>query len=316
MISYGFFNSVNGDRLYNAETFNRYFEGLISKDGVFDTVGNGFKVSSGGGLSVNVENGKALVNYRWVINDATETMTLSTAHTLLPRWDMITLRWDSSTRDITLKLTTGTPASSPLKPTPVRSVSVYEIVLAYVYVAAGASVITNAYITDTRFDSSLCGIVTGLINQVDTSTLYNQYLAKFNAIESQLVAWENAQKAQFESWFSTLVNKLQINTYIERAQANYTVTDELWYIQIPNELNYTTSDMLDVYINGVLCVLGVDYAIQENEIEGGYMVKFTDNLQGSTVDQLITFISTRSVIGWEALTDQNVVLTDGVDTLK
>ena len=45
----GFFNSVNGDRLYNADQMSHIFEGLIT-DGVYESVGNKLAVQPNSGL--------------------------------------------------------------------------------------------------------------------------------------------------------------------------------------------------------------------------------------------------------------------------
>ena len=48
MLTSGFFNSVDGDRKYNAEQMSQMFEGLIG-DGIFESVGGKFKVSANSG---------------------------------------------------------------------------------------------------------------------------------------------------------------------------------------------------------------------------------------------------------------------------
>lgn len=299
MITYGFFNAVDGDRKYDAATFNTFFEGLIAANGIFENVENGFRVRAAGGLNVNVESGKAIVNGYWVKNNATEVLTLATAHNLLGRYDMVTLRWSSNERAISLNVTTGTPASTPIKPVPIQNEpGTHEIALAYIYVGPNASTITPANITDTRYSTALCGMIHGLIEQVDTSTLYNQYAAQFEALSGSMKTWQDAQQAAFESWLSALTEQLQVNTYIEKTQANYIVTSEKWYIQIPEQVDYQTTDILDVFINGIFCVENLDYTIEENEVEGGYMVRFVNSLQASNdPSQTVTFRCLKSKIG-------------------
>lgn len=38
-VTYGFFNSVNGDRKYNADQMSSYFDGLVT-DGVYEKIGD------------------------------------------------------------------------------------------------------------------------------------------------------------------------------------------------------------------------------------------------------------------------------------
>ena len=54
----GFYNSVNGDRKYDADAFGRLFEGVI-RDGVFLSVGDQFKVSLDSGMRLRIGTGKA-----------------------------------------------------------------------------------------------------------------------------------------------------------------------------------------------------------------------------------------------------------------
>lgn len=58
-ISSGFYNSVNGDRTYDADQFGSLFDGIIAP-GVFPNVGDKFRVRpTNNGMSVYVGAGKA-----------------------------------------------------------------------------------------------------------------------------------------------------------------------------------------------------------------------------------------------------------------
>lgn len=86
-----------------------------------------------------------------VYNDATATLGITTADPTNPRIDLVcaTVRdayYSGAFNDVILQVVAGTPAGSPVAPSlPANSIS-----LATVAVAAGASSITNANITDTR----------------------------------------------------------------------------------------------------------------------------------------------------------------------
>ena len=56
--TYGFFNSLNGDRKYTAEQLSSIFDGLIT-DGVFDSIGDILATVPGSGMQVIVKSGKA-----------------------------------------------------------------------------------------------------------------------------------------------------------------------------------------------------------------------------------------------------------------
>lgn len=163
MLTYGFFNSVNGDRVYNAETIGNMFKGLIS-DGIYKSVGDSFVVQPSSGLTLSVGSGRAVVSERWVENDAAITIALNAAHVTLNRYTAIVLRRDLTNRQITLEMIDGTPAASPAKPSIVRTDTLYDICLAYVYVGAGANTITSADIEDARGDVDVCGYVHMLVS--------------------------------------------------------------------------------------------------------------------------------------------------------
>lgn len=84
-------------------------------------------------------------------NDATATATITTADATNPRIDKICITvsdayYTGSLNQVAINVVAGTPAGSPVAPaTPTNS-----LVLATVAVAAGATVITNANITDDR----------------------------------------------------------------------------------------------------------------------------------------------------------------------
>lgn len=298
MITSGFFESVGTDRPYGVDSFNTFFEGLITPNGIFNNVGGGFAVapSGGGNLQINVADGKALVNHHWVRSDAIEVLTLDTAHNLFDRYDMITLRWNNTTRNITLEVTKGTASSENTRPEPIRTTNQYEIVLAYVCVKANAKSISNLDVFDCRFDSDICGIIATLIKDVSTSGLYRQFAAHFQKLADEMKTWQEAQKTAYNEWFDTLTSNLTVNNHLERTRVNFLTTraDGTQYIDVPDTLGYVDGDILDVYYNGVLLVEGVDYDLMMNEVENVPMIFiYTDVPQGN----MITFYCTKCKVG-------------------
>lgn len=270
----GFYNSLNGDRRYNSEQISSMFEGLLS-DGVFERVDNAFIVTPSSGLTLSIGSGRAWVKNKWAKNDANITITLNPAHVTLNRYTAIVLRNDFTTRDITLEMIDGANASSPTKPSIVRNASMYDLCLAYVYVGAGATNITQANITDMRPDNTVCGWVTGLIQQVDTSQLFLQYQTAYEEFFEQLESWkdtqetdfgswETAQKTAFDTWFAALTEKLQVNTYIEQ----YHKFVQIAYSDSKNvPLNmtgytYNADDVFLIAINGLTATEEEDYIIE------------------------------------------------------
>lgn len=290
-VTYGFFNSLNQDRLYNADQMSEYFKGLIS-DGVFESVGNALQVTADSGMSVNVQTGRAIIDCKWIDNDALASVTITQAHPTLNRYSAVVIRLDRTNRLMEFATVDGTPASTPTKPSMTNTSQIVELCLAYIYVGAGVTAITAADIQDTR-SSGLCGWVTGIIQQVDTSTLFNQYVAAYEQNLANMQAWEQAQKEQFQSWFSTLTDQLLVNTHNERNYADVITQTETRYVNFPAALDYEEGDIIDVYINGVY-LSPTEYTIMENEVDEVYMIRTTNALDAGNV---VNFSCIKSVIG-------------------
>lgn len=154
-ITSGYFNSVNGDRKYNADQMSEYFEGIIN-EGVCQHIGGGLAVTAGTGLTVSVATGKAFIGQKWIKNDAAMTLTITTAADQA-RIDAVVLRRNTTNRVCEIAVKTGTPSASPSAPAMTRTSTTYEMALAYVNVAAGATSVT---VTDKRADTTVCGWAT------------------------------------------------------------------------------------------------------------------------------------------------------------
>src|SRR5689334_7837034 len=117
-VTYGFYDSLSGDRKYNALQMGRMFEGMIT-DGIFETIGTQLLVSATTGMVLSVGAGRAWFNFTWTLNDAPITVTIPTAEVALNRIDTVVLEINSDvgTRANTIKVIKGTPASSPVAPT-------------------------------------------------------------------------------------------------------------------------------------------------------------------------------------------------------
>ena len=198
-ITYGFFDAVYDsstgtyDRTYTAEQMSMYFKGLVS-DGVVANVGGQLQVATSSGMKVQVKTGRMFIDSRWMQNDSALTLTIPAAHATLGRKDAIIVRLDYTNRKISIIVKAGTAAASPTAPTVTRSSSLYEMKLAEITVDAGATAITAANITDTRQDQNVCGYVTGLVDQIDTATIWAQL------------------EASFDEWFADVKGKLDGDT--------------------------------------------------------------------------------------------------------
>lgn len=184
----GFFDAyaVDGkyDRAYLAADFARYFAAFIG-NGVYGGKANELIVrqKESANMSVRVASGQAYINGYHYENDSDEhTLTIDTADGVLDRIDLIVLRWFNDERVIRLAVKRGGAALKPVAPALQRDADFYELLLAEVYVKAGATSITQADITDRRLDKSVCGFVQGVVQQFDTTELgvqLNSFIKKF-----------------------------------------------------------------------------------------------------------------------------------------
>lgn len=188
--SYGFYNSLNGDRKYDSEDLNRMFDGVIT-DGVLGSVGDTFAVKAGSGNTVNVSSGRAWFDHTWSYNDAPMPITCNNAAVLLDRYDAIVLEVNAASdgRKNTIKVITGTEASNPVKPTMENTKYLHQYPFAYILRKAGSTAIEQAQIENV-VGTSECPLCTGPLTTM-----------QFDQIVSQ---WQS----QFETWFSDVQTTL------------------------------------------------------------------------------------------------------------
>ena len=204
-ITSGFFNSINGDRKYDARQIGMYL-GKVVSSGVFPNPSTNLQVTAAGGMNIQVHPGRAMIDGHWMDNDGVHVITLEDADMALARMDAVVMRLDENdgARAIGLEVKKGSPSAAPVSPVMVREGYVQEYCLALIYVPPtkndGTQEIIQANITDTRPDTSVCGWITSLIQQVDTSTLFMQwqdaYQRFYDASGVEFTAWLDGIKEQ------------------------------------------------------------------------------------------------------------------------
>lgn len=190
-LKYGFFNSSNGDRKYDAEDISSIFDGVIG-DGIFATIGKIFAVTPGEGLQVLVDTGKAWFNHTWTVNNEIVPLNLEEPDITLDRYDAVVLEINhsESVRANSLKVVKGEAGSEPIKPSLIRDDLVNQYPLAYVLVKHGASSLTSAEIEIT-VGKGECPFVRGPIETVPIDELFSK--------------WES----EFDSWFENVQSQLE-----------------------------------------------------------------------------------------------------------
>jgi hypothetical protein len=148
-ITYGFYDSISSDRLYNAKQMGSIFDGLIL-DGVYGGYGDVLATIEDTGMDISVGSGRAWFDHTWTYNDAAIGKTIATADALLNRIDVVYLEVNETVgvRANSIGVLEGTPASSPAVPELTNTSSIHQYALAHIYVGAGVTEIVQANITN------------------------------------------------------------------------------------------------------------------------------------------------------------------------
>lgn len=253
-VSSGFFNSLNGDRKYNAAQMSAIFDGLII-DGVFASIGTAFAVKAAGGLTVNVGIGKAWFDHTWTVNDSILPMTAPEAEVLLDRIDAVVLEVNGteSVRENTIKFVKGNPSSAPSRPTLTNEGNVHQYPLCYIYRKYGAAVINRADITP-MVGTESTPFVTGILQTISLDELLGKWqdeLDRFTDARSQEVDdWIAQEESDFTTWFDKMKADLQqeqnvLDQWIASEQADFLA----WYNQMKDQLSGDVAGNLQLEID-------------------------------------------------------------------
>lgn len=253
-VSSGFFNSLNGDRKYNAAQMSAIFDGLII-DGVFASIGTAFAVKAAGGLTVNVGIGKAWFDHTWTVNDSILPMTAPEAEVLLDRIDAVVLEVNGmeSVRENTIKFVKGNPSSAPSRPTLTNEGNVHQYPLCYIYRKYGTAVINQADITP-MVGTESTPFVTGILQTISLDELLGKWqdeLDRFTDARSQEVDdWIAQEESDFTAWFNKMKADLQqeqtvLGQWIASEQADFLA----WYNQMKDQLGGDVAGNLQLEID-------------------------------------------------------------------
>ena len=253
-VSSGFFNSLNGDRKYNAAQMSAIFDGLII-DGVFASIGTAFAVKAAGGLTVNVGIGKAWFDHTWTVNDSILPMTVPEAEVLLDRIDAVVLEVNGteSVRENTIKFVKGNPSSAPSRPTLTNEGNVHQYPLCYIYRKYGTAVINQADITP-MVGTESTPFVTGILQTISLDELLGKWqdeLDRFTDARSQEVDdWIAQEESDFTAWFNKMKADLQqeqtvLDQWIASEQADFLA----WYNQMKDQLSGDVAGNLQLEID-------------------------------------------------------------------
>lgn len=260
--NYGFYNSRNGDRKYDALDVSRIFDGII-KDGVFMNVGNQFKVAVLSNMQLTVDSGRAWFNHTWSYNDSKFVVTITDSDVLLPRIDAVILEIDEDNRMNTVKILTGIAATVPAKPTLTNTTTVHQYPLAYITIPANSSSVTAGNIENT-VGTSACPFVTGVLQGMN--------------IDNLIAQWD----AQFMTWFDRM--KGQLN---EDAAGNLQIQIDDLQVQINGFSDEIANIFGETVATDANIATGLAFIVDGNTLNTPYKAGKTENQNGVIINSKI-----------------------------
>lgn len=219
--TYGFYNSFNHDRKYDAIQFGQIFDGII-KDGVYATYKKALLVkASNNPNEVIVQPGRAWFNHTWSYNDADLPIEAPQPEVLLDRLDTLVLDINSEdeTRANSIIWVQGTPTSQiPQRANLIHTVTHNQYPLCDVYRKAGTTQIYAGDITN-RIGSSDCPFVTGVLEAIDIDTWLNLWNTAFDEMidrdESEFSNLIESDTETFSQFMTT--SESRVNGFISAA---------------------------------------------------------------------------------------------------
>ena len=249
-VTSGFFNSLNGDRRYNAEQMSSIFNGIIN-DGVFASIGDGFTVKAAGSNNITVGIGRAWFNSAWLLNDAILPIEAPIPEVVLERYDavVIEINYDQNVRSGSIKIVKGTPSSTPDYPEMANTVDVHQYPLAYIHRKASANEITQADITN-MVGTSSCPYITGILQVQNIDKIVAQWEAQWNQwfasqtgdADSEMTQWMNDSKAEFNTWFNELQLTIEGEVALQLANQIIEIQNRLATLYKDHSIHEAISD--------------------------------------------------------------------------
>lgn len=319
-VTSGFFNAQYNettsvyDRSYTAEQMGSMFDGLIN-DGIYEAYGDAFAVEPGTGLSVNVKSGRGWFQETWILNDVPYNVALSDADTSLSRIDAIVIDCDKSVgvRENSIIVVSGTSSSTPVEPILINTATHKQYPLAYVTVAARATVIGETDIRNARGVEGGTNFVTGIVENTEDSTArvasltaqwkasWDEYSAGMQSeaaeilddIQAQLEQLEAGSAVEPKKWMFTNVS---VTSFHDESSGGGTPTyeDYPWVAQVPLQ-NVTANDTPELIFDYDVISLGIIAPVCRS-YNGGVYVYASDEPENPITISTAIFWRANSVV--------------------
>lgn len=225
-----FYNSVNGDRMYNGQDMNEDKAPFYKEGVAYGQLG----VTAGEGMEVKVDGGSrtgyAYINMHSIHNTTILNLHVSQASGNLPRIDRVVLRNDEMERKPSIYILEGKYSSNPQPPDLTNTDAIQEKCLAEIYVAAGAVQITQADIKDTRADATLCGFIASQFVDIDFSQFTRQFDAFFNIYKKAVTDDFGTYKLAMETYLANLEQSgdSQLNALVKSLVEFESLSEQQW----------------------------------------------------------------------------------------
>lgn len=193
-VTYGFYNSLEGDRKYNAIQMSSIFDGIVI-DGILMAIGERFIVRATTGMGITVGSGRAWFDHTWTYNDSILYLNVAESEIVLDRIDALVIEVDTreASRTNSIRWVHGQPASIPTRPTLEKGMFVNQYPLAYIEVAHGVTSISQANITN-MVGTEETPFATGPLETINASFLLDQWKDAWDIqITQQQVDFEHMQ---------------------------------------------------------------------------------------------------------------------------
>lgn len=299
-LSYGFYNSYNGDRKYNAEQISSMFDGLIN-DGVFEEIDEKLWVVPGDGMQVIVKSGKAWFDKTWLVNSSEYPINIPQGDLSRDRIDAVVVETDhrQENRRTSIKIVMGESSVDPKKPVLMNTDEVHQHPLAYVKVRSGATQISLNDL-ENRIGMSDCPFITGLLEVTSLDDLFAAWGEQFQkfvvnrqgdfdsfmaASSKRVDDWINNTQTEFLAWWND-INQTIVTDVDTAAALTVKMADVQKAVRDENEARVASDNNLQSQITSMM-------STKQNRIDtvgllkgngSGSIVKATEGTDYMTVN--------------------------------
>lgn len=219
-LTYGFYNSIDSDRTYDAQQMGQIFKGIIT-DGIFKDVGEALRVTADGtSMQVKVGTGRCWFEDTWTDNSSTMVLNVDASDALYGRQDLVCVEVNKrvSDRKNNIKIIKGSPNENPTDPLMQTVSGIFLYPIARINVRAGVSNISLGDVVDLR-GVGKAPWITGPLETIDmlsTMDMANDQWSNFFKSKQDLVNSDSKKmmsdlRDDFYTWFDEVKGSLDAN---------------------------------------------------------------------------------------------------------